>query len=1351
MNTAFERFTASLHTHVRSLHDAFIPAKALCERIIALGGQGCAITDHRTLSSIEDYRRVFADYGLKLIPGCELDIDGGILGGLHLIVLAADDLGYKAIIKMVTEANKTLEKGRPLLSEDQLFAIMADYKGHVFATSACMRGVIPAIRLMNAEVEEKVNRLKQKASKYAQASLELKSYGELLQVAEESLKSAMADRDALKKASEKSLLKEQRIIAKMKEKGEDATALEAELAKKLSEKEAAAEKLTEAKRLVETAKKELSFARKTYKEASQAAATYHKYEAEIEALEKEYQPEETLFAMAVEKAAKYQEVFGRNRFFIELQYHGIPEEEKCFPFAVRVGKELSIPFVASNDVHILTNSEDDILRRQVLRSCRFDRWEEGSQTDKELYLKDNYELQESLEKILPESVVHNAIRNIKWIFDRCNVSFETGKHYPKFRKEEGYDANATLDEMVEKGIAWRFPNGMDTAHQERLTAELQVIKDMGYADYHLIVKDFLEYGRLLGYVPEDRLTEAPLTIEELKAFIAENGWTNPGFTIGPGRGSAGGSLVCYLLKITSLDPIVYSLLFERFLNPERVSMPDIDSDIAGGARQKVIEYVKNRYGEDAVCGIMTLTHLAPKGALRLASRFYGLRTYGEKMTTLGDKIAKEVPNAPGVSFQTDVEGKPLREVLLAKYTSKDAQEIIRWATVLEGSFTAYGAHAAGVVISDNTDLSEYMPLQANTELGMMTSQCDMVQVEEMGLLKFDFLGLITLDVITETLRLIQAKTGTVIDPLALDLRDANVYQQIFSAGKTKSVFQFESEGMRSMLRQFRPETFEDLIILVSMFRPGPLQYLDDVIQVKNGKKEMTFLCDELKPILGKTYGAIVYQEQVMEICQKLAGFTLGHADEVRRYMSKKKAEKLAHEREAFVAGCSERGIAKEIAETLFSQMEEFAKYAFNKSHAASYAYNAYITAWLKCYYPVEFFTAALNHADSKKIPGLMYEAKTLGIEILVPDINKSALEFSVDESSIRFGLAAIKGVKNNAQAIITERSNGEYKSLKDFAVRTAVSKSLMAKLVDAGALDAFSENRSALRKYSESLLPLVNKYQAQENFVKCAKLVLPMEGQSEEAVVKVQEEAGLKPMIREVREASLLTNLAKAEAAMATIEAEIDRLQMTPSEEDLPERMAKEKELLGSYVSNHPMDFYPEKDITVIADLPSGKGKAYGVITNLVMKNRKSDGKPMAFFDLEDQSGSIKCCAFTDAYATYSDMIKEGTVVSVFGTVQAEEYEAANGEVEVEKKLICNDFEAAEPEKSYFESRCIMREFERVRATVEKTYGDPNGHRFFILDPSTGKRTDSGFRVRTDAKGSLRAEEILNIARYAVL
>ncbi len=1294
------KFTGSIHTHVRSLFDAQIEPKALYDKIKALGGRGVVITDHGVLSSIEDYRPYF-DSEVKLIPGVEVYVDGGSLGREHLILIAVNDNGYKGISKIVTRSNETMQGSFPVISKEDLFTFAKDYQGDIIATSACMQGVLCSILLKNARIQKEIEKIREKEEKYySPASQEVIEAEKAAKDAADLLDEKIAERDDAKTLSEMKFKKRESAIAKLS--GEEKSLAEKELEKDKAISKEAADRLQGLKDAVDALRKAKSLADKNFKKACESVDKYMALEEKIAKMKETLIPEDTLIAEAEAEAEAYIEAFGADNFYIEIQYHGIKEESECFPNVVKVARSLNIKLVASNDVHILDNSNEERLKRCLLRSLRFKQWEDEQAGDSELYLKDNHKLAEMLLKILPEDAVEEGLENIAKIIDRCNVEFKTEKHYPKFSKTE--DANALLEKAVEEGIAWRFPNGMDKEHEDRIKYELEIIESMGYADYHLIVKDFLEYGRLLGYVPRTKIKDAPLTIPELKVWIEENHWKNGCLRIGPGRGSAVGSLVCFCLGITNLDPLKYGLLFERFLNPERISMPDIDSDISNESRGKVIDYVKARYGEDCVCGIMTTDSQGPKGAIAMAAKYYGLRKYGEPLKNAGPSLSDDIPDVINVSFSTMVTEKgtipeddkapttTLYDYMYKKHESnKDEIEVLKWALVCEGMFTAYGAHAAGIVISDGNPISDYLPLRYNEGLNMMTTQCDMVQTEDSGLLKFDLLGLKTLDIISETMMTIEKAHGIIVDPLNIDLNDEKIYKEVFSKGLTQSVFQFASSGMKQMLKRFKPSSFEDLIILVSMYRPGPLQYLDDVIAVKNGTKKMTFLTPTLEPILGKTYGAIVYQEQVMQIFQSLAGYTLGGADMVRRFMSKKKKDKLEHEREAFINGdpernidgCVKRGIPAEIANELFDQMMAFASYAFNKSHAAAYAFNAYLTAWFKFYYPAEFFTAALNWTEKiTEVSILLYEASLYDVQVLAPDVNLSEDRFSYQNGAIRFGLSSIASVKNHATNILEVRGNGAFKSLKDFIVRTDETSKIIENLICAGAFDGFFKNRKSMLNFSEELKSPLKKYHEKTAFIKSAEYVLPIIESipSDEELINAQKKAGLKAEVKEKTTVQKLeAKISSAKEALKVIEEELNTVKIIDCVEDKAARMHKEKELLGIYLTEHPIDYYPSADEIRASVICNAEGDCpiYGVITDFTIRLTRKTGQQMATFKLEDRTGSINVVMFTKQFARWGKHLQNGKVVKLLGNVQIESDEEnesiqfiADGVEEVKQKML---------------------------------------------------------------------------------
>ena len=1346
-----------LHLHSLDQFDSQNDPEKVCQRQKELGAEGFALTQHGTLSGIENMQSACDKYGLTLIKGIEtyLKNAGDIMRAEHLILLSTDELGYHAIGMAVTEGQN--EQGFSVMNDEILnkyFGPLAKAHGHVIATSACIQGPLAAILRQNELVDKQEETLKRRfKSAVTDNSARIEKLTEKLEGLDREVAEAKARRDAAKKLSETKFGAREKKIQRLKDKGDEG--YEAELQKLEEDKKKAADAAVEFESLKEETAKLLrkqTVSRQELKELTDLQNRYLEYADLYAKAEEKRITEEEMEHQVKAEIQKFKSIFGEENFYIEVQYHGIELEKTIYPKLAELAMETNTQLVATNDVHIVRNTEDERLRRQILRSMRFgSAFEEEGEGDSELYIKTDEEMTEWLSKILQPGDVMEALENTQVIFDRCtidrSIGEDTGKHYPKF-PTGGKSANEALEEEVEKGIKWRFPDGMDEEHQARLKREIEVIENMGYADYHLIVKDFLEYARILGAFPTSMLEDAPLSIEAAQEWVDINGWKG-GISVGPGRGSAVGSLVCYLLGITSMDPIQYGLLFERFLNPERVSMPDIDTDIAKLVRPKVIEYVQNKYGKNAVCGIMTTNALAPKGAIRAAAKYYGLKLTGDGVAfkNLGDTMAKQVPATVGTAFDTETEtGNTVYEELQkSNKGNQDAQEILRWAKLLEGCFTTYGAHAAGVVISDNKNVSEYVPLRWNQKLQEWTTQCDMVQVEEKGLLKMDFLGLKTLDIMTGCIRMIKKKTGKVIDPLQIPLDDEQVFKEIFQKGNTNSVFQFESDGMKAMLKRFRPSSFEDLIILVSMFRPGPLQFIDDVIDVKQGRKPETYLTEELRPILGRTYGGIVYQEQVMEIFQKLAGYTLGGADTVRRYMSKKKADKLAMEREAFIngdeargiTGCVKNGISSDAANALFDQMSEFAKYAFNKSHAAAYALISYMTGWLKCHYPAEFLAEAMNWAeDDEAIAGLMRETRHFNVEVTAPDVNASESKFIVKDGKIMFGMGSVKTVGENAETILEERQeNGPYRSLKDFYLRTQTKKNAFENLVKVGALDSFCRNRQAMLAVIEPYKELAKKYKDKKSFAEDAARLMPYidECDTAEKLSEIQRQLGIAVLDKPTTAKKLEQRIANAKTAMQeTWDALSGIILQADLAEDRQQRLQDEHEMLGAYVTAHPLDDYDETDQVPIEDADFETEALCGIISELKLKNRKKDGKPMAFFTLEDKSGSIEVSVFTNQYTRCAKYLKEGKVVVVNGKIVEEETSMTdeNGLPIKVRKFIADSMTAAKPDRRAMITVSSYAVFHvSEEEDFRKRHETEDGYRFLIYDQTLDQIRPMKYRV----------------------
>lgn len=904
-----------------------------------------------------------------------------------------------------------------------------------------------------------------------------------------------------------------------------------------------------------------------------------------------------MYEEAKKAALKYQDIFGKDNYFLEIQDHGIPEQQTVIQGVLRMNQELGIKVVATNDLHYVSPEDaephDILLCMQTgkkLQDADRMRYEGG-----QYYLKS----EEEMRSLFP--YVQEAIDNTKLIADRCNVEIEFGNtKLPKFDVPEGYDSWTYLQHLCEEGLARRYPDeAKRTEAAAQLDYELGVIKNMGYVDYFLIVWDFIHFAKTHG------------------------------IAVGPGRGSAAGSVVSYCLEITDLDPIKYQLIFERFLNPERVSMPDIDIDFCFERRPEVIEYVTRKYGADSVVQIVTFGTMAARAVVRDVARVM------DYPYIVGDKIAKAIPKELNITL-TDAlnKSKEFRELY---DTDEEAHKIIDMSIKLEGLPKHTSTHAAGVVISQKP-VMEYVPL-ARSQEGMLTTQFQKDEIEELGLLKMDFLGLRTLTVIQEAEKMLAAR-GVRLDTSKIAMDDPKVFEML-STGKNDGVFQLESSGMKAFMKELQPRNLEDLIAGISLYRPGPMEYIPQYIKGKNNPSAVTYLTPELRPILEATYGCIVYQEQVMQIVQSLAGYSLGRADLVRRAMSKKKDEVMQKERQKFVYGdeaegvdgCVNRGIDAAIANKIFDGMVDFAKYAFNKSHAAVYAVVAYRTAYLKCYYPVEFMASLLTSVIDKtdKVANYIESCRQMGIKILPPDINTGTWGFSVDGNNIRYGLASIKGLGVGvALAIAEEREErGKFASLKDFVERLSskeTNKRTLENFILSGALDNLPGNRK-------------------QKMMVYADLISEKNRSSKEAI------AG---------QISLFEMMSDDERADVEV-----KMPDVP-EYEKRELLQFEKDVLGVYISGHPLDeasdlwekYASARASQFVVDPETDKADVIdgswvimgGVITKQTKKNTRT-GQLMAFVTLEDMTGSIEMIVFPKDYERCKNILVEDKIVFVRGRV----------------------------------------------------------------------------------------------------
>ena len=900
-----------------------------------------------------------------------------------------------------------------------------------------------------------------------------------------------------------------------------------------------------------------------------------------------------LYEEAKEAVLKYQEIFGRGNYFLELQDHGIPMQRQVNQGIIRLSRELDIPLAATNDCHYI-NAEDweahDILLciqtgKKVADENRM-RYEGG-----QYYVKSEEEMRE-LFSYIPE-----AIDNTAKIAERCNVEIEFGvTKLPRYEVPEGYDSWGYLNHLCSEGFKERYPED-DGTLKERLEYELGVIKSMGYVDYFLIVWDFINFAR------------------------------SHGIAVGPGRGSAAGSIVSYCLKITNIDPIRYQLLFERFLNPERVSMPDIDVDFCYERRQEVIDYVVEKYGKDQVAQIVTFGTLAARGVIRDVGRVMDLPY------SLCDQVSKMVPAELNITLDLALKKNPELKALYD--TDEQVHKLIDMSRRLEGLPRHTSMHAAGVVIS-RTNIDEYVPLSRGSD-GTITTQFTMTTLEELGLLKMDFLGLRTLTVLQDAVAMIQKDHGVKLDLDHIDFNDKKVMESI-GTGKDDGVFQLESGGMKSFMKELKPESLEDIIAGISLYRPGPMDFIPKYLKGKNDPAAITYTCPQLEHILKPTYGCIVYQEQVMQIVRDLAGYTLGRSDLVRRAMSKKKADVMARERKNFVygneeegvKGCAANGIDEKTANQIFDDMTDFAKYAFNKSHAAAYAVVAYQTAYLKYYYPREFMAALMTSImdNVTKVSEYILACRNMGIGILPPDINEGVSGFSVSGNSIRYGLSAIKSVgRAVVDVIISEReAGGPFSTLEDFVSRMSnreVNKRTLESFIKSGSLDSLPGTRKQKLYVSSELL---------ENKAREKKTV--MEGQMSFFDIAPEEDKG------------------NFQVSFPDV-----------GEFDKETLLAFEKETLGIYVSGHPMEAYQElwqKNVTARTSdfIVDEDGRTVvednsivvvgGMITAKKVKTTRTS-QLMAFVSLEDMVGTVEALVFPKIYEKNKQYLTEDSKVFLRG------------------------------------------------------------------------------------------------------
>ncbi len=983
---------------------------------------------------------------------------------------------------------------------------------------------------------------------------------------------------------------------------------------------------------------------------------------------------------AKKTALKYQDCFGKGNYFLELQDHGLPEQKLVNTTLLQMSKELDIPMVVTNDVHY--TYADDVKPHDILLCLQTGK--KLSDEDRMRYEGGQYYVksEEEMKGLFPYA--WEAVENTQRIADRCHVEIEFGvTKLPKFDVPEGYNSWTYLNKLCYDGLKERYGDENAPAGEtgqtlkERLNYELNVIQTMGYVDYFLIVWDFINYAKQNGIM------------------------------VGPGRGSAAGSIVSYCLKITNIDPIRYNLLFERFLNPERVSMPDIDIDFCFERRQEVIDYVGRKYGKEKVVQIVTFGTLAAKGVIRDVGRVMDLPY------AYVDSLAKMIPNELNITIDKALQMNPDMRKLYE--TDEQVKELIDMSRRLEGLPRHTSMHAAGVVICSRP-AEDLVPLSRGAD-GSITTQFTMTTIEELGLLKMDFLGLRTLTVLRDAVKLVKQSTGKEINLDQIDFDDKKVLASI-GTGKTDGVFQLESAGMKNFMKELKPQNLEDIIAGISLYRPGPMDFIPKYIKGKSNFGTVTYLCPQLKPILAPTYGCIVYQEQVMQIVRDLGGYTLGRSDLVRRAMSKKKQAVMEKERANFiygnaeegVPGCVANGIPENVASQIYDEMMDFAKYAFNKSHAACYAVVSYQTAYLKYYYPVEFMAALMTSVidNPGKVAEYIMVCRSMGITILPPDINQGESGFSVNGSSIRYALTAIKSVGRPViDAVVEERKErGTYTNLQDFINRIAdkeINKKAIENFIKAGALDSLGGTRKQfMSTYVQIMDHIVHD---RKNNMAGQMSLFDIVDESEKSSYDVQ-----------------LPNVGEYSKDMI---------------------LAFEKEVLGIYISGHPLEEFEDlwrRGITnttadFVLEEESGETRVQdnapctigGIIANKKIKYTKND-KIMAFLQIEDLVGTVEVIVFPRDYEKNSMKLLEDNKVFIKGHVSLEE--------DRDGKVICEKITAFDeiPKKLWIKFP-TMEAYQASSNELLQTLQTSDGHDgvvIYIEDARAMKKLPPSYSVQAD-------------------
>ena len=1220
MNIKIENGVFHAHSEY-SIYDSSTSPKELAKRVSELGGKFLALTEHGVMTSMFKHLEACKEFGIKGIVGIEAYVkEDTDTSRSHLVIIAKNYKGYKALCKAITMSYERMDSnGYPLMNKeilDKCFGASSGNFGSVFATSACVAGVIANKILVNEGVKKSISDL--------QSKIEVYNFDEKKFILDKSTYKEISD-EVDKLQNEKSeLLKISKKSTQMLEKNiemfkAEKSPLLTDALKKLDEIKNAGKKAEEINKELLVKKKEKKTLGDALKITENVQKEIESYKKEIAKLTSKLKSDDDIKSDADNEVREYAKIFGVQNFLIELQYHRIKNERIVYPMLWEIAKKRKLRVIAANDCHYAYNDERSIVGRQLNQSKRY-----PSKTYKascfvkeegygEYYIKTDEELKAYLSEILPPEAIEAAFDGQKYIYENCNIEFPQENHFPKYKLYGKITAKEQLKSLCEKGKKKLFPNDWDIGKQKRLDYELSVIDKMGFNDYHLIVADFCKEGRKK----------------------AVNNPEHIGYGVGWGRGSAVGSLVCYLLEITQVNPLKHGLLFERYLNVDRVSLPDIDIDFARSIRKDMIEYTKKVYGEKAVCSIIAEGTQAVKAALLTVCDARGYE--------LPYSITSIVPKECGTTVKDfDVKlksGERLGNYLAEKY-KKDriVSKIIEEADYIDGSVINNGCNASAVIISDSENADDYIPLMWNKDQEIWQSQFNKEEAEKYcGLLKMDFLGLKTLDVISDTVRAVKRETGKHISLENVDISDQKVYESIFQTGNTLGIFQFESLGMQTMLKRLKPKSIDDLFLCIALYRPATLQYIDEIVEVANGNKKPTYIIPELEDIFGTTYGKPIYQEQILQVFNRFAGFTLGEADIIRRIMAKKKHDELVKYKDKFISGFVSSGASIPDAEAFWEELLQFASYTFNKSHSAAYSYLVFYTAYLKTYYPTYFMASLMNYQNAEKLTTYVADCKRMGIKIKPVDINTGSIGFKAGKDFVKFGFSSLKGIGNSSEVIIEKRSEKPFTSFKDFVLRTNLDTDCLDTLIRAGACDCWCGNRIALIQAVEPLKQFTAKITKNEKD-------FAIINNTDISKLNTKSKATFE---RKKASCEIALNEWKSKFREFTIDSTIY--------ENKFERLSNEKKLYGTFITGNPLNDYPaykkmrNKSIVEATGFCTISGICEGYKKS-VSKNKKE----YAIFNLIDETDEIKCVAFQNVIPELEEILKKSSVISISGNLKEE-------------------------------------------------------------------------------------------------